>query len=115
MKKLLLIPMLALLVGCASFSTQVFRTEQTAVTLAYSGYVGWTNYMAQFPQRVTPQASNEVKQARLRFAATVATVESMRQSYETNSAFKAPIEAGLQTMIEQSTNMLWLINYWRAQ
>ena len=114
MKKLLIIPLLLLLVGCVSFSTHVFRTEQTAVTIAYSGYVGWTNYLFQFPGRVTPQQSNDVKQARLRFAATVKAVEVMRLSYETNSALKQPLEAGLLSMLNQSSNIVWLIQYYRS-
>lgn len=124
MKKLLLIPILLALVGCAGFSTHVFRMEQTAVTVAYGGYVGWTNYLLSTlenpntsPDRraTLVMASNSVKQARLRFAATVATVEALRASYETNSAVKPAVEAGLQTIISESSNVCWLITYWRSQ
>lgn len=123
MKKIIIIPLLALLVGCASFSTHVLRTEQTAVTLAYGGYVGWTNYLLTALARpdLTPQqrmslttASNEVKQARLRFAATVGTIETMRLSYESNSVLKQPLEAGIASMIDQGSNMVWLIKYYRS-
>jgi hypothetical protein len=123
MKKLIVIPLLALLVGCASFSTHVLRTEQTAVTLAYGGYIAWTNYLATTAAKpdLTPQqrmslttASNEVKQARLRFAATVSTIEAMRLSYETNAVLKQPLEAGIASMIDQGSNMVWLIKFYRS-
>ena len=122
MKKLFIIPLLALLVGCASFSAHVFRTEQTAVTLAYGSYIGWTNYLLTTAARtdLTPQqrmslttASNEVKQARLRFAATVSTIEAMRLSFETNSVLKQPLEAGLASMIDQGSNIVWLIRFFQ--
>ena len=123
MKKLFIIPLLALLVGCASFSTHVFRTEQTAVTLAYGSYIGWTNWIitASANPDLTPQqrmslttASNEVKQARLRFAATVSTIEAMRLSYSTNSVLQKPLEAGIASMIDQGSNIVWLIKYFRS-
>jgi len=123
MKKLLIIPLLALLVGCASFSTHVFRTEQTAVTLAYGSYLGWTNWLITTSSRtdLTPYqrmslttASNEVKQARLRFAATVGTIEAMRISYESNSVLKQPLEAGIASMIDQGSNIVFLIKYYRS-
>jgi hypothetical protein len=123
MRNLLIIPLLALLVGCASFSTHVFRTEQTAVTLAYGSYLSWTNYLLTTAAKpdLTPQqrmslttASNEVKQARLRFAATVGTIEAMRLSYETNAVLKKPLEAGIASMIDQGSNIVWLIRYYRS-
>ena len=123
MKKLIVIPLLALLVGCASFSTHVLRMEQTATTLAYGSYLTWTNYLLSTAAKpdLTPMqrmsltaASNEVKQARLRFAATVATIESMRLSYRSNSELKAPLEAGLASMIDQGSNIIWLVTFYRS-
>jgi hypothetical protein len=123
MRNLLIIPLLAILVGCASFSTHVFRTEQTATTLAYGSYLSWTNYLLTTAAKpdLTPQqrmslttASNEVKQARLRFAATVGTIEAMRLSYESNSVLKQPLEAGIASMIDQGSNMVWLIKFYRS-
>lgn len=122
MKKILIVPLLALLMGCASFSTHVFRTEQTAVNLVYAGYVGWTNYlipaMANTNLSLAKQhsllvASNEVKQARLRFAATVHTVEEFRLAYETNAALRPQLEAALFGLLQQSSNVVYLIYYWR--
>lgn len=124
MRKLLVVPLLALLVGCVSFSTHVFRTEQAAVEVAYYGYTGYTNWLLTelakpnitFDRKARLAAiSNEVKSARLSFAATVQTVEAMRVAYETNSAIKPPLEAALLTMTSQSSNVCWLINYWRNQ
>lgn len=122
--KYLILPALLLLIGCSSFSTHVFRTEQTAVTVAYGGYIGYTNWLltALAKPDLTPErraylvtVSNDVKQARLQFHATVQTVEAMRISYETNSALKPPLEAALLTLINQSSNICWALNYWRTQ
>lgn len=110
--------------GCSNLSANVFRTEQAATTVAYGAYVGYTNWLLtsfadpkltadRKAQLVT--ISNQVKVARLRFAATVSTVEALRVQYETNSTLKPPLEAGLQTIIGESSNLCWLINYWRAQ
>lgn len=124
MRKLLLLVPLVLLISCTSFSTHVFRTEQTAVTLAYGGYTGYTNWLLTSLAKpgLTPEQrgnleaiSNQVKVARLRFAATVSTVEAMRVQYETNSALKPALEAGLQTVVDQSSNLCWLINFWRTK
>lgn len=118
-----LVPVL-FLIGCASFSTHVFRMEQTSVDVAYGAYGGYTNWLlTSFADpKLTPERraklvviSNDVKQARLRFAASVATVEAMRLSYETNSALKPVLEASLLTITDQSSNLCWLVNYWRTQ
>lgn len=100
-----------LTVGCTTYSTHVFRVEQSATSVAYTAYVGWTNYLANFP--VDPSVSNEVKQARLKFAATVGTVEALRTEYETNTATKPLLEATLTTLSDQSSNIVWLINYYK--
>lgn len=113
-----------LLIGCSTFSDHVFRMEQTSTDIAYGGYVGWTNFL--LPKLADPnltpeyraklvQASNDVKVARLRFAATVSTAESMRQSYETNSALEPQLQAISQTLVNESSNVCWLIAYWRQQ
>lgn len=122
--KYLILPALLLLIGCSTFSTHVFRMEQTAVTVAYGGYLGYTNWLLSSLAKpdLTPErraylvtVSNDVKQARLQFHATVQTVESLRVSYETNSALKPPLEAALVTLINQSSNICWVMNYWRNQ
>lgn len=111
-------------VGCGSLSAHVFRMEQTSTDLALGGYIGWTNYL--LPKLADPSlspskrdrlitASNEVKVARMRFAATLSTVESMRETYDTNAAVKPYLEAGVNTMVMESSNVCWLINFWRQQ
>ena len=116
MKPKLIIPVLAVLflTACTSFTTHVFRVEQVAVSGAYTAYVGWTNYLAVASPPVTPQASNAVKQARLQFAASVATLDSFRRTYETNTAVRPQLEAILDTVASQSSNVVWLINYWKG-
>jgi hypothetical protein len=99
-------------IGCNNLSNNVFRTEQTATDMAYGGYTAWTNYLSN--HIVSPQASNTVRQARLEFAASVGTLETMRQAYNTNSALAAPLQATLVTLTSQSSNLVWLINYFQA-
>lgn len=113
MKALLLIPLVAILAGCASFSDNVFRTEQTAVTLVYGAYVAYTNALPQL--NLTADQSNSVKQARLKFAATIGTVDAIRSAYETNSALKPQLQAALATALDQSSNVVWLINYVKSK
>lgn len=113
MKKLL-IPFLVLaVVGCVPFSTHVFRTEQLAVNLAHAAYVGYTNALPTL--HITEDQSNAVKQARLKFAASVGTVESLRLAYETNSAIKPTLQAAIDSLVDQSSNVVWLIEYFKAQ
>ena len=112
MKKLFIIPLLALLVGCASFSTHVFRTEQTAVTLAYGAYVGYTNALPNL--HLSPDQSNAVKRARLEFAASVSVLEAWRTAYETNGIDKTSVQAALNSTISNSSNLVWLISFVRG-
>lgn len=98
--------------GCTSFSTHAFRVEQTATHLAFTAYAGYTNALPALG--LTPQQSNDVKQARLKFAATVKTVEGLRLEYATNAAVKPQLQAILPTLVDQSSNVVWLINYVRG-
>lgn len=109
MKKLLLVPLLALLIGCASFSTNVFRSEQAAVSLAYGAYIGYTNALPML--NLTADQSNAVKQARLRFASSVAVLEAWRIAYETNSTTKPQVQAALVSVNANASNLVWLITY----
>jgi len=116
MKRLIpILAIVALIVGCSSFSTNCFRTEQAAVSLAYGSYLGYTQALASGTLKLTPDQSNAVKKARLDFAATVGTVEALRVQYATNSTVKAPLEAALQTMLDQSSNVTWLIQFVKGQ
>lgn len=115
MKKLIIIPLLACLIGCASFSTNAFRTEQTAVNIAYGAYVGWTQYLATATSPPKPETVAAVKEARLKFAASVQVVDALRTSYETNSALQAPLQAALASLTDQSSNLVWLATYLRGK
>lgn len=112
MKKIIAALAVIVLSGCASFDTNVWRTEQTAVNLAYTAYQGWKEALVTQP--ITPQASNDVKQARLRFAATVGTVDALRAAYATNSAVKPQIEAILITVNSEASNLVWIVNFYRG-
>lgn len=114
MKKYLLIGALLGLVGCASFSTNTFRTEQTAVNLAYGAYVSYTNYLFVYPGKVSIDTSNAVRQARLEFAASVGTLDNLRLAYATNSAVQPTITATISTLQDQASNIVWLVTYIQA-
>lgn len=110
MKKLLVLPLLLVLAGClASFSTHVFRTEQAAVGLAYSAYVGYTNALPTL--KITAEQSNSVKQARLKFAASVGLLDGWRVVYETNATVKPQVSAALTATLANASNLVWTINY----
>jgi hypothetical protein len=107
------IPFLLLILGlaaCANFSQNVWRTEQSAVNLVYGAYQGYTNGIVQ---RLSPQASNDVRSARLKFAASVATLDAWRSAYDTNSALKPQLQAALDAALENSSNIVYLVNLYK--
>lgn len=105
---------LALLIGCANFATNTFRAEQTSESLVYAAYVGYTNYLVQYPGAVSPESQAKIKDARLKYAATLGTLDALVTAYETNSAVQPQIEALLTTLNDQSSNIVWLVNYFRS-
>lgn len=109
MKTILSILVVVALVGCTKLSTNTFRTEQAAVNLAYGAYVGYTNALPTL--HLSVDQSNAVKQARLKFAATVSTLDALRVSYETNSALGPQLQAITATLADQSSNLVWVINF----
>ena len=104
---------LLFLLGCANFSTNVWRTEQTAVNTAYTAYVAYTNLLASHPVDANTAAS--VKQARLSFAGSISVVEAWRQAYDTNSAVKPQLQAALEAALAQSSNVVYLITVIKGQ
>lgn len=110
MKKLLCLTVGAALVGCVNFSTNFFRTEQTATGAAYTAYQGYTNGVGNGTIVVTPGERDAIKAARIRFAAAVLTAEGWRQAYETNSAMQPQAQAALTALIDDSSNVVYLIN-----
>lgn len=100
-----------LAIACANFSTTAFRTEQTLTDGVHTAFVGWTNYL--LTATVDPAVSNTVKQARLKFAASVGVVESWRVAYQTNSALKPQLQAALTGLVDNGSNLIWLITYFR--
>ena len=114
MKKLITLLALAVMVGCASFSTNVFRTEQTLTGVAYTAYVGYTNGLYNGTLHVDPTNQAKIKQARLEFAASVRTVEAWRVAYETNSAVKPQAQAALDALTSNTTNFVNLIHLFQT-
>src|SRR5262245_3001541 len=115
MKALLLSLLAVALIGCANFSTNLFRTEQTAVNLAYSAYTGYATALTNGTLKVSADDSNAVKVARIKFASSVSVLDSYRVAYETNSAAKPFAQAALESVLEQSSNLVWLINFVRTK
>ncbi len=101
----------ALVVGCASFATNTFRTEQTAVSAVLTAYSGYTNALLNGTLKISSTQSNEIKSARLKFAASVSVLEQWRESYRTNSAVKPQAEAALSAVLENSSNIVYLISF----
>lgn len=99
--------------GCAKFGTNVFRTEQTTVNLAHAAYVGYTNGLYSGAIHVTTTQSNEIRQARLRLAGSVATLDGWRVAYETNSAVKPQVQAALDAVLQDSSGLLYLVNLYK--
>src|SRR6266702_1690506 len=112
-KKLALLTSLVVVVccACAVFSTNIFRTQQTSENLVYTAYIGYTNYLTT--HTINPQLQAQIKDIRLKFAATDKTIDTLRLSYETNSALKPQIEATITTLQDQASNIVWLIHYYQ--
>lgn len=96
-----------LMVGCTNLATNAFRVEQTATDLAYTAYQGWTNGPMQ---KASPAASNEVRQARLKFAATLNTVDDLRVRVGTNTTLAPLLSAAIETLPNEASNLVWLVN-----
>ena len=98
--------------ACSNFSTNMWRTEQTAVNTAYAAYTGWTNYLNEHP--ATPQdVKDTVKAARLGFAGSIHVAESWRQAYDTNSAVKPQAQAALEATLANASNVVWLVTFFK--
>ena len=106
---------LAFVIGCANFSTNAFRAEQTAVNLAYSSYVVYTQALYTGTLKISVDQSNAVKEARLKFAASVGVTEGLRAAYATNSAVQPQLQAALDALNGQSSNVVWLISYLKGK
>jgi hypothetical protein len=114
-RKLIALAGLAVLVGCTNFATNLFRTEQAMTGTAYTAYVAYTNGLFNGTIKPSVDESNSIKSARIKFAASVLTVEQWRQAYNTNSAVQPQTEAALTALIGDSSNVVYLINLVRAK
>jgi hypothetical protein len=110
-RKMLIAAAFVAIVGCSQFATNVFRTEQVLTGAAYTSYVGYTNALANGTLKISSDESNAVKEARLKFAASVLSLDQWRRIYETNSAAKPQVQAALDALILNSSNFVFLVNY----
>jgi uncharacterized iron-regulated membrane protein len=110
-----------LLFGCSGLSNTTFHLEATAVDLATGARAGFSNYYcfatngadAATLAKLNAEAAS-FRDARLRFAATVGTLESLRSAYSTNSTLRPQVEAGLQAVNVEASNLVFLVNYFRG-
>ncbi len=110
LKPIVLTLSLLTLVACASFSTNLFRSEQLATNAGLAAYAGYTNALASGTIHITDAQSNSVKQARLKFTASVLTLENWRVQYDTNSSVKPFAQAALLTVQQDVSNLTWVVN-----
>ena len=82
--------------------------------VAYTAYSGYTQALFNGTLKISAEQSNAVKTARLKFAASVRTLESWRQAYETNSATKPQVQAALDALTSNTTNFVFLIHYFQT-
>jgi len=102
------------MMGCASFSTNVFRLEEVTTGVAYTAYQGYTNALANGTLRISADQSNAVKVARIQLATSLSTLESWRAAYETNSAFKPQLQSALDAATANSSNFVFLIKLFQS-
>lgn len=95
--------------GCSSFTNNVERTTETATHLAYGAYVGWTNAVNQNAN--LNQYTPIVHDARLKFTASVNLVDTLNASYQTNGVSQSFVQAALDTVLANSSNLVWTVNY----
>lgn len=98
-------------VGCQSAATNMFRAEQAATHVAFTTYVGYTNALANGVIHPSAQASNDVRTARLKLAASIQTAETWRSEYETNAAVEGVYLGALNAVVDNSSNFVYLINF----
>jgi hypothetical protein len=112
------LPVLVLLIGCASANVTLFRAEKLATDAAYGGLVAWKAYYAVELTNRTPQAAGELVQqnetifeASRKFAGSMMVVESLRESWATNSTAsnRTALEIALRVAEAQSSNVVWLV------
>lgn len=119
-----LVAVAGIVVACSSFDTNVWRSEQTAVDLGAGAHNVWTNYYinATNSATITPEQRQKlddeqraVKAARIKLAASIATVDALRASYKTNSELKGPVLGALATAMSNSSNLVYLANFLKNQ
>src|SRR5204862_7191260 len=113
-KKLITLLALAVMLGCASFSTNVFRLEVVTTGVAYTAYQGYTNALSNGTLRISADQSNAVKVARIQLATSLSTLESWRAAYETKSAFKHQLQSALDAATANSSNFVFLIKLFQS-
>jgi len=111
------------LVGCSNFVTNAQRTEVTTTHLVYGAYVGWTNYYidatnryASKPDQLTKleEMRMAIKEARMKYAASVGVVDSWLTAYQSNTVSKAQVQSVVDASLASGSNIVWLITYLKS-
>ena len=108
---------LAILSGCSSLSTQTFNTLKLAEDSARAGVASWNTYSnIVFSTPGANLAKLEQDTAKVysvsrQVGASIAVAEGLREAYTTNSAAGTQLTAILTTVSQESSNLVWLVNY----
>lgn len=116
MKRFLIVPLLVVLIGCASFSTTVFRSEKLAAdtgVAVVSAFNAYARTQTNNPDIRGQQ--NMVWDASRKLSASLAVLESMRSAYDTNGVTQGQVTAALMAVNGQSSNLLWLVVYLKGK
>lgn len=118
MKKLTPILTLLFLLGCASFPTQVYHTENTAVDTVTASVHAYNLYYAASTNGATAQATAQYNQERAnvyaavkKFQAAAKAVDQARLDYAANASNTnlTTLQAVLSTLTSQQANVITLI------
>lgn len=108
------------LFGCASFPTTVFRLEKTSADTAHAAVQAFNLYYQSATNGAdvkTIAALNDdrdqIYDASRRLSASLSVLEAVRAQYATNAAVKGQVQGALSAVSAQSSNVLWLVNYFK--
>ena len=116
-----LIASLLIAVGCGSFNATIFRSEKTAVDLAYGATHSFNQYysnavaqpnLSSSEREKLDQTKDQLYDADIKLSATLQTLDAARAAYALNSADtnKSKVLLLLEAVGSQSTNIVTLVN-----
>jgi len=113
-----LIGTIGLMSGCAGVSTAAFNSEKLAADTGYAAvhtfneyYHAETNGAAPAKLASLNSARDTVYEASKKLAASLSLAEALRTSYNTNTAAASMLQATVDDILSQMTNLVWTANY----